>query len=364
MSRLQAKRKHVEEEEEEESFVQDEAGEEDTFQEVDKLMEQGIPSGDLKKLKAAGIYTIKGIHMVLRKKLLQIKGLSEQKVDKIREAARKVMNIHQFRTGTAVEAKRRQIFRVKTGCTEFDLILGGGIESMSITEAYGEYRCGKTQLAHTLSVSCQMVEIDGEWKQIGKAIFLDTESTFRPDRLRKIAERFKESNMPEMAEIDPELAVENVLHIRVYNTDHQCEILDNAAEEICKDKDSGNKFRLIVVDSVMALFRVDFSGRGELADRQQKLAQFMSKLQRLCEEYNLAVYITNQMTADPGAMSFGPAMKPIGGHILAHASATRIHLRKAKGETRIAKICDSPDMPENEGSYTISVGGITDPTHQ
>ena len=145
-----------------------------------------------------------------------------------------------------------------------------------------------------------------------------------------------------------------------------------------KFHDEPGVFKLLVIDSVMALYRVDFSGRGELADRQQKLAQFLARVQKISEEYNVAVFITNQMTADPGllshflklfkaksplsgaGMSFGPVVKPIGGNILAHASTNRLYLKKGKGDTRIAKLVDSPDMPEAEAVFAITTGGISD----
>ena len=129
-----------------------------------------------------------------------------------------------------------------------------------------------------------------------------------------------------------------------------------------KFHEEGGVFKLLIIDSIMALFRVDYSGRGELADRQQKLAQYLSRLQKISEEYNVSVVITNQMTADPGAtMSFqADPKKPIGGHILAHASTTRVSLRKGRGETRIAKIYDSPDLPESEATFAITPGGVAD----
>lgn len=120
-------------------------------------------------------------------------------------------------------------------------------------------------------------------------------------------------------------------------------------------------FKVLIMDSIMALFRVDYSGRGELSERQRHLGQLLSRLQKVSEEFNVAVFITNQMTADPGAsMSFAPDKKPIGGHILAHASTTRISLSKRKGDSRLAKIFDSPDMPEAEAIYAISDGGVID----
>ena len=181
-------------------------------------------------------------------------------------------------------------------------------------------------------------------------MFIDTENTFRPNRLRSIADRFN---------LDHEAMLGNVVFARAYTSEQQMELLDSVA---AKFHEEAGIFKLLIVDSIMALFRVDYSGRGELADRQQKLAQLMSRIQKISEEYNVAVFITNQMTSDPGAtMSFqADPKKPIGGHILAHASTTRLSLRKGRAEQRVAKIFDSPDMPENEATYAITEGGITD----
>uniref|UniRef100_A0A3B4XEK0 Meiotic recombination protein n=1 Tax=Seriola lalandi dorsalis TaxID=1841481 RepID=A0A3B4XEK0_SERLL len=295
---------------------------------------------DIKKLKSVGICTVKGIQMTTRKALCNIKGLSEAKVEKIKEAAGKMLNVG-FQTAFEYSAKRKQVFHITTGSQEFKL-LGGGVESMAITEAFG-FRTGKTQLSHTLCAA-QLPGEDGYAG--GKVIFIDTENT-RPDRLRDIADRFN---------VDHDAVLDNVLYARAY-TEHQMELLDFVA---AKFHEEGGVFKLLqIIDSIMALFRVDFSGRGELAERQQKLAQMLSRLQKI-SEYNVAVFITNQMTADPGAGMFqADPKKPIGGHILAHASTTRISLRKGRGEMRIAKIFD-PDMPENEATFAISAGGVTD----
>lgn len=320
---------------------------ESDYQDVEMLQSYGINLADLKKLKAAGICTVKGVQMTTRKKLITIKGLSEGKVDKIKEAVSK-MSSEDFLTALVYCDKRKQVFRISTGSLELDKLCGGGIESMGITEAFGEFRTGKTQISHTLCVTAQMPGAKGYGG--GKVVFIDTENTFRPDRLKEIADRF---NLDQTAMLD------NVLYARAYTSEHQMELIDNVAT---KFHDEPGIFKLLIVDSVMALFRVDFSGRGELADRQQKLAQMLSRLQKISEEYNIAVFVTNQMTADPGAtMSFqADPKKPIGGHILAHASTTRLSLRKGRGEIRIAKIYDSPDMPENEASYAITPGGIAD----
>ncbi|KAJ7330085.1 hypothetical protein JRQ81_016259 [Phrynocephalus forsythii] len=335
----------------EDQVVQEELGyqddEESFFQDIDLLQKHGINVADIKKLKSVGICTIKGIQMTTRRALCNVKGLSEAKVEKIKEAANKLIEPG-FLTAFEYSEKRKMVFHIPTGSQEFDKLLGGGIESMAITEAFGEFRTGKTQLAHTLCVTAQLPGTDGYTG--GKIIFIDTENTFRPDRLRDIADRFN---------ADQDAVLDNVLYARAYTSEHQMELLDYVA---AKFHEEPGIFKLLIIDSIMALFRVDFSGRGELAERQQKLAQMLSRLQKISEEYNVAVFMTNQMTADPGAtMTFqADPKKPIGGHILAHASTTRISLRKGRGELRIAKIYDSPEMPENEATFAITPGGIGD----
>ncbi|NXR99406.1 DMC1 protein, partial [Oxylabes madagascariensis] len=338
----------------EDQVVQEEPGyqddEESFFQDIDLLQKHGINVADIKKLKAVGICTIKGIQMTTRRALCNVKGLSEAKVDKIKEAANKLVEPG-FLTAFEYSEKRKMVFHISTGSQEFDKLLGGGIESMAITEAFGEFRTGKTQLSHTLCVTAQIPGPNGYTG--GKIIFIDTENTFRPDRLRDIADRFN---------VDHEAVLDNVLYARAYTSKT---IIATGMIGFFLSGTHFNSSHMItmqIIDSIMALFRVDFSGRGELAERQQKLAQMLSRLQKISEEYNVAVFVTNQMTADPGAtMTFqADPKKPIGGHILAHASTTRISLRKGRGELRIAKIYDSPEMPENEATFAITTGGIGD----
>ncbi|KAI5720091.1 hypothetical protein M8J77_001731 [Diaphorina citri] len=327
---------------------EDEEDGEEFFQDVDVLQNYNINVADIKKLKSVGLCTIKGVQMTTRRKMSQIKGFSEAKVDKIKEACMKICD-NSFLTAAQVVEKRKQVFKITTGSTELDKILGGGIESMAITEAFGEFRTGKTQLSHTLSITAQLPDETRGYTG-GKVIYVDSENTFRPERLRPIAARFN---------LEDDCALDNVLYTRSHNSEHQMELLDMVAGMFHQE---AGIFKLLIVDSAIALFRVDFSGRGELADRQQKLAQYMARLQRISEEYNVAVFITNQMTSDPGAtMSFqADPKKPVGGNIMAHASTTRISLRKGRGETRIAKIYDSPDMPEAEAMFAITNGGIAD----
>ncbi|KAJ3416843.1 Meiotic recombination protein dmc1 [Chytridiales sp. JEL 0842] len=312
---------------------------------IDKLQDAGIGQTDIQKLRAAGLHTVKAIQMTTTRSLLKIKGMSEAKIEKVKEAANKLISSG-FISGIDYAQRRKHVIKISTGAKEFDKILGGGVETMSITEAFGEFRTGKTQIAHTLCVMAQLPVADGGAN--GKVIFVDTEGTFRDERIRKIATRFN---------LDPDSCLENILVARAFNSEHQMDLLIECAARMME-----GDFRLLIVDSIIALFRTDYSGRGELSERQQKLNQMLARLMRLAEEFNVAVFITNQMCADPaGGLTFvADPKKPIGGHVLAHASTTRLYLRKGRGDIRICKIYDSPSVPECEAMYQITDGGITD----
>jgi len=242
---------------------------------------------------------------------------------------------------------KRSLVTLTTGSIELDKLLEGGIETGSLTEVFGEFRTGKTQLCHTLCVTCQMSTTDGGAE--GKAIYIDTEGTFRPQRLQEIAERFG---------LDPEVALENVAYARAHNSEHQIELLKTAAAIMAQDR-----YALIVVDSATALYRTDYTGRGELSERQMQMAQFLRQLTRLAEEFGVAVFMTNQVVANPGEMSFAKdSTKPIGGNIMAHASTTRLRLRKGRGENRICTVFDSPTLPEADAQFAVGPKGICDAT--
>ena len=284
--------------------------------------------------------------MTSKRSLYRVKGMSEAKVDKIKEAACRVCDAG-FISALELSVKRQAVFKLSTGSAELDRLLGGGVQSMSITEVFGEFRTGKTQLCMTLCMACQ---VDNGEQAGGKAAYIDTEGTFRPERLKDIARRF---------DLDPEEALENVAYARAFNSEHQMDLITLIAGKFAEEP---GKYRLLIVDSIISLFRTDFSGRGDLGERQQRLNQMLARLARIAEEYNVCVLITNQMMADPGAtMTFvADPKKPVGGHVLAHASTTRVALRKGRNETRIAKIYDSPDLPEAEATYAIGEGGIVD----
>jgi DNA repair protein RAD51 len=189
----------------------------------------------------------------------------------------------------------------------------------------------------------------GKGGAAGKVIYIDTEGTFRPERISEIASRFG---------LNPEIVMSNIVTARAYNSDHQLRLLVEATHVMAQ----GARFALLIVDSVTNLFRSDYSGRGELAERQQSLSRFLRMLQRIADEFGTAVVVTNQVIAnvEQFAGMHGPASKPAGGHVIAHASQTRLMIRKGMGEKRICKVLDSPMLPDGEATFFITSEGVAD----
>lgn len=312
---------------------------------IQTLEKQGIAAGDIKKLQEAGYNTVESIAFTTKKTLINVKGISEAKADKIMAAAAQLVPMG-FASASDYNQIRKEMVYLTTGSTELDKLLGGGIETGSVTEIFGEFRTGKTQLCHTLAVTCQLPIENGGGQ--GKCLWIDTEGTFRPERIIPIAQRFG---------LDPDGVMDNIAYARAYNSDHQSQLLVTASAMMAEAH-----YALLIVDSSTNLYRTDYSGRGELSARQMHLGQFLRNIQRLADEYGIAVVITNQVVAqvDGAAMFVSDPKKPIGGNIMAHASQTRLSLRKGRGETRVCKIYDSPSLPENEATFQITNGGITD----
>ncbi|KAL8847042.1 MAG: hypothetical protein Q9221_007902 [Calogaya cf. arnoldii] len=309
----------------------------------------GLSARDIKLVVDGGFNTVESVAYTPRRVLEQIKGISEQKATKILAEASKLVPMG-FTTATEMHQRRSELISITTGSKQLDTLLAGGIETGSVTEIFGEFRTGKSQICHTLAVTCQLPFDMGGGE--GKCLYIDTEGTFRPVRLLAVANRYGLSG---------EEVLDNVAYARAYNSDHQLQLLNQASSMMCE-----TRFSLLIVDSATSLYRTDFSGRGELSSRQTHLAKFMRTLQRLADEFGIAVVITNQVVAQvdggPSAMFNPDPKKPIGGNIIAHASTTRLSLKKGRGETRICKIYDSPCLPESDCLFAIKEDGIGDPS--
>lgn len=301
-----------------------------------------IGSAMTKKLRELGLHTVENLAMATAKELEQA-GISKKNAEQLIRKARSNIPL-QFIRGDELVKMRQNILRLTTGSSMLDKLLEGGIESQSITEFYGEYGSGKSQICHQLCVNVQLPPERGGLS--GAALYIDTENTFRTERIFQMANNVG---------LNPEEAIKNIIFAEAFTSDHQMFLLENA-DKVIKE----NGIRLIVVDSLTSHFRSEYLGREMLQERQQKLNKHMHMLIRLSRAFNAVAVVTNQVMSKPDVF-FGNAIHPVGGHIVAHTSHTRIFLRKsARGPVRIARLVSSPHLPEGEGIFRISERGIED----
>ena len=337
---------------EEMDYEEFEGKEQETLDEVggDDSSVSGIEITDLpgvgpaigKRLAESGYKNVEAIAVASPGELAAAGSIGETTATKIIKAAREMLDIG-FETADLFLERRKTAGRISTGSKALDELFGGGLETQAITEMYGSFRSGKTQMAHQLAVIVQRPPEEGGLS--AKAIYVDTEGTFRPERLVDMAEAYG---------MDTAKVLKNVVWARAYNSDHQILLCDQAMEMATE-----HNAKLLVLDSVTSHFRAEYTGRGTLAARQQKLNKHLHHLQRGAEINNMAVYITNQVMSRPDAF-FGDPTAPVGGHVLAHVPQTRCYLRKSKGERRICRLVDSPNLPEGEAVFTVVKDGIRD----
>ena len=306
----------------------------------------GVGPATAEKLREAGFNSVESLAVASPAELANTAEIGEATAAKIIAAARKSADVGGFETGDIILERRRHIGKLTTGSKALDDLLGGGVETQSITEMYGEFGSGKTQLAHQLAVNVQLNRELGGLD--GSCVLIDTENTFRPERI---------TQMSDGAGLEAEAILQNIHVARAYNSNHQILLVETALELAEQLKNSGAPVRLLIVDSLTAHFRAEYVGRGTLADRQQKLNRHLHDLMRFGSLNNAAILVTNQVQAKPDAF-FGDPTRPIGGHILGHTATFRLYLRKSKGGKRIARLVDSPNLAEGEAIFSVESQGI------
>lgn len=318
--------------------------EEKKYEQIEDL--PSIGPATAQKLRELGFHTVESLATATIKELESV-GIGEKKAMEVIRTARSTIAVSFIRADELLKM-RQNILRLTTGSKAMDELLGGGIETQTITEFYGEYGSGKSQLCHQLCVNVQLPPERGGLG--GGSLYLDTENTFRTERIVQMAQHLG---------LDPEEVAKNIIYAEAYTSDHQMFLLENADEIIKK-----NGIRLVVIDSLTSHFRSEYLGREMLAERQQKLNKHMHRLIRLVRAFNAAAVVTNQVMAKPDVF-FGDAVRPIGGHIVAHTSHTRVFLRKSsRGRVRIARLVSSPYLPEGERVFRVSGNGVEDITEE
>ena len=309
---------------------------------------EGVGPITKKKLEDSGIHNLMDLIVRGPVELGEISSMTSETCEKIVTTARRQLAENgtitkDFTTAAEIYKRRQKIGKITTSTEALDKLLGGGIETQAITEIYGEFGSGKTQFCHTMCVTVQKSKEEGGLD--GGVLYIDTEGTFRPERVVTIA---KAHNM------DPNKVLDKIIVARAYNSAHQVLILEEAGKTIQEEN-----IKLIVSDSITGLFRAEYLGRGTLATRQQKLGRYIRLISRIAETYNCAVIATNQVSTSPDSF-FGDPIRPIGGNVLGHASTYRIYFRKGGKNKRVAKIVDSPHHPLSEAVFELGEKGVQD----
>ena len=303
----------------------------------------GVGPAIAEKLQEAGYSDLMAIAVAAPADLAEKCEIGEKKAMDIIEGAKLCADIGGFETGADILERRKQVTKLTTGSKAFDELIGGGVESQSIMEFFGEFGSSKTQVCFQLAVNATLPEEKGGLDS--DVIIIDSENTFRPERIIQMATYLG---------ADPEETLKRIHVARAFNSQHQVLLVEKAMD-LAKDM----KVRLLIVDSLTSHFRAEYVGRGALAERQQVLNRHMHDLLNFATLNNAAIVVTNQVAAKPDAF-FGDPTRPIGGHIVGHTATFRVYLRKGKAGKRIARLIDSPNLPEGEAVFMVTEDGIKD----
>ena len=310
----------------------------------------GIGQTLAKKLRESGITTVMELAVTSPDDLaLGIRSTKESAISYILSAQKLLRQSSlldkELMTASEVLEKRKTLLKLTTGSAKFDEFLFGGIETQAVTEIYGEFGSGKSQICHVLCINATLPVDKGGFA--GNVIYIDSEGTFRPERIFQMCKA--------RGDVDHKWVLDSIAVFKPLSAAN-LELLLKDITKYIKERN----IKLIIIDSITSLHRSDYLGRGTLAERQQKLNSMLHKLLRIVDIYNIAVVVTNQVQADPAQM-FGDPIKPVGGHTLAHSTTYRIYLKKA-GKNRIARMVDSPYHPSQEVLFSITEKGIEDPS--
>ncbi|MFC4989563.1 DNA repair and recombination protein RadA [Saliphagus infecundisoli] len=330
----------------------------------------GVGPATADKLFEAGFDSFQSLAVASPSELSNTADVGESTASDIVQAARDAADIGGFETGSTVLERRNEIGKLSWHIDEVDDLLGGGIETQSITEVYGEFGAGKSQVTHQMAVNVQLPKEVGGLH--GSCIFVDSEDTFRPERIDDMVRGLPEEAIEaalEDREIEGspsdeeamEQLVEEILekiHVaKAFNSNHQMLLAEKANELAGEREDDDYPVRLVCVDSLTAHFRAEYVGRGNLADRQQKLNKHLHDIDKVGNLHNAAVIVTNQVASNPDSF-FGDPTQPIGGNILGHKSTFRMYLRKSKGDKRIVRLVDAPNLADGEAVMRVQDGGL------
>lgn len=304
---------------------------------------QGVGDAMAMKLVEAGYFSLEEIGAATIGDFMDRTGKSKSAAEKLISKARGMCNLGNMECAYDLIDKEKNMQKLTTGSKTYDELIGGGYNTGIVTEIHSINGHGKTQTCLTAAVmATRPVEEGGLDTNV---IYMDTENTFKANRIAEIAEA---------RGYDVKEVLSKIFVIKVYNASHQIVAMDKVRER-CKEA----KSRLLIVDSVICHFRAEYCGRGTLAERQQLLNKHIAELKAYAIANDAVVIVTNQMASRPDAF-FGNPNAPTGGNVLQHACAYRIYIRAGKAGKRVIRLVKSPDLPEGECVVTINNKGVCD----
>lgn len=303
----------------------------------------GTSKPTVQKIIDAGVTTLEDLSRENPKLLAKATGMGEDTAERAITTALRLVS-EGYITGQQQHDKMQNRKRLHTGSTALDTMLGGGIEENTTTEIAGKNGAGKTQLVHQLAVNVQLPVEEGGLG--GQVAWIDTEGTFRPERILEICRN---------RGLDGPKFLEGILYGEAYHAGHQKILIEQLSEQCVE-----HNVKLVIVDSMMAHLRSEYLGRGMLSERQVLLGDMLQRLAKIAQVHGLTVVYTNQMMDDPAALFQKAAGKAVGGNIMGHAATTRMEIRKGRLEKRIIALTKSPYLPEGEAVIRITERGVED----
>ena len=298
------------------------------------LYRLGIPESKAKLLFEAGILSVDALAFLKPQEISRLLKIDVKDAIRILEEARRASSLLLMNFPEFVTSSRRQYF--STGCKALDKILGGGVPLGALLEIVGEAGSGRTQLAHQLCVTVQLPKERGGLQM--KALYVDSEGAFRPERLISIAKRF---------DLIPRQVLRNVLHVRVLSFAQQYSAIVRSHEFLRYG------LGLIVLDSLTSLLRSEYA--SDLAKRRWALSRLLHALRLMAKE-GPAIVLINDVLSDP----YTGELRPVGGSILEQMTDVCLFLHKMEGGFRIAELTHAPDLPRGKARFKISAEGIID----
>lgn len=304
---------------------------------------KGVTKPTIEKLIKGGIPTLEALAVTPARQIVDLTGMGIETAQKAIDKSRAILKWNSFMSFDEYQKTRVPRHRCSTGSSELDRILGGGIETGSITELAGAFGSGKTQICFTLAV-CSHLPLEKGGLD-GNVAVIDTEETFKDKRIFEIAKA---------RGLDPAIVGQSLFIAPAYTSDHVLYQI-NRLHVLIQD----HNVKLVIVDSLISHFRSEYIGRGMLADKQGQLGRALSTLLRIAQANNVAVVITNQCITTPDA-SYSNPHKPTGGNIMGHAGTVRVWLYKARKNERLANILDSSYLKDEKIRFMITDAGVVD----